>query len=419
MIKRKKGTMKQGQRKPAREAGQEKHAKWHSWAVFCLFLLFTAVNLLSWNSRAFTGWYRMHVFPVLTGALARLSGFIKGSVGEILIGVGIFVILIEAAMLPAFAYAYIKNRRNAHAGRAGQGKGLGSGEPRRRLKQCWKWNVRFLCWVFLYIYGTETLNCFMLYHAPTVEEQYYGDNAAYGTQELIGAYTQVVERANALSAQISRDALGNAVYGSGRADADNKELYRKCKEAMQAQGGQYPYLAGYYPNPKPIRFSYFMSQQHLLGIYFPFTMEANYNTAMYPVNLPATICHEYSHLKGIILEDEANYFGFVSCIESDDPYLQYSGYLSVLGYLERQVVKSVPEQLWEGLPVANELVRRDDIFLTKEQWDKVEEKAALPTDMVNKATQVFLDKNLTMNGVEEGVQSYSQVVRLVIQYYNR
>ena len=146
-------------------------------------------------------------------------------------------------------------------------------------------------------------------------------------------------------------------------------------------------------------------------------MEANYNTVMYPLNVPATICHEFSHLKGIILEDEANFFGFAACIESEDVYLQYSGYLSVLGYLARQVRKSVPEEIRKTMPVADEQVIQDDVFLTQAQWAQVEERAVMPTETVNKATNVFLEKNLTMNGIEDGIQSYSRVVRLVVKYY--
>lgn len=222
----------------------------------------------------------------------------------------------------------------------------------------------------------------------------------------------MVAKANALAGQVKRDAKGRAVF-----DGTDAQLYEKCRQAMRKQGEVYPYLSGYYPDPKPIRASHFMSQQYLLGIYFPFTMEANYNTVMYPVNMPATICHEYSHLKGIILEDEANYFGFAACIESDDPYLQYSGYLSVIGYLSRQVRESVPQEIRKDMEQVSGQVIQDDVFLTEEQWERVEEKAVLPTETVNKAANAFLETNLTMNGVKDGIKSYSRVVRLVLKYY--
>ncbi len=356
--------------------------------ILLLFLLITVIYAIAWNSRVFADWYRLYVFPVLTGLPARLSGLFRGSVGEVLIGAGICLVILEIVLLPFFLIR------------------------RSRLYRYRFRNVRLVCWILLYIYGTETLHCYVLYHATTLEEQYFNQAAAYGAKDLVNAYVQVVTKANALSEKVKRTADGTAVYHGTLG-----QLYQDCVLAMRRQGKTYPYLAGYYPNPKPIHASYFMSQQYLLGIYFPFTMEANYNTVMYPVNLPATVCHEYSHLKGIILEDEANFFGFLACIESDDAYLQYSGYLSVLGYLSRQVQKSVPEEIRKTLPAANEQVRKDDIFLTQEQWEQVEKKAVFSTEAVNQATNAFLETNLTMNGITDGMQSYSRVVRLVVRYY--
>ncbi len=369
----------------------------HNSCVFAVLLLTTGVHILSWNSKAFTDWYRLRLFPVMTGIPARISDLFSGSVGEILIAVGVLVAVLELFLVPVLAW---KTRQgNTH-------------KPDAKAARIKKWNLRFACWVLVYIYVTETLNCYMLYHASTVEEQYYSTGGEQGTELLVRAYSEVVAKANALAGQVKRDAKGRAVF-----DGTDAQLYEKCRQAMRKQGEVYPYLSGYYPDPKPIRASHFMSQQYLLGIYFPFTMEANYNTVMYPVNMPATICHEYSHLKGIILEDEANYFGFAACIESDDPYLQYSGYLSVIGYLSRQVRESVPQEIRKDMEQVSGQVIQDDVFLTEEQWERVEEKAVLPTETVNKAANAFLETNLTMNGVKDGIKSYSRVVRLVLKYY--
>ena len=369
----------------------------HNSCVFAVLLLTTGVHILSWNSKAFTDWYRLRLFPVLTGIPARISDLFSGSVGEILIAAGVLVAVLELFLVPVLAW---KTRQgNTH-------------KPDAKAARIKKWNLRFACWVLVYIYVTETLNCYMLYHASTVEEQYYSTGGEQGTELLVRAYSEVVAKANALAGQVKRDAKGRAVF-----DGTDAQLYEKCRQAMRKQGEVYPYLSGYYPDPKPIRASHFMSQQYLLGIYFPFTMEANYNTVMYPFNMPATICHEYSHLKGIILEDEANYFGFAACIESDDPYLQYSGYLSVIGYLSRQVRESVPQEIRKDMEQVSGQVIQDDVFLTEEQWERVEEKAVLPTETVNKAANAFLETNLTMNGVKDGIKSYSRVVRLVLKYY--
>ena len=69
---------------------------------------------------------------------------------------------------------------------------------------------------------------------------------------------------------------------------------------MKKASKQYPQLKGYYPKPKPIMFSYFMSQTGTSGMYFPFSMEATYNNDMIPEIMPEVICHEYAHLKGFM-----------------------------------------------------------------------------------------------------------------------
>lgn len=88
----------------------------------------------------------------------------------------------------------------------------------------------------------------------------------------------------------------------------------------------------------------------MLGYYFPFSMEANYNKVAYVTNLPVTMCHELAHLKGYIQEDEANFIGFLACISSDDLLFQYSGYLSVLNYVNNDFMKllgKIMKSIWQ------------------------------------------------------------------------
>jgi hypothetical protein len=70
----------------------------------------------------------------------------------------------------------------------------------------------------------------------------------------------------------------------------------------------------------------------LTGIYSPFTIEANYNGDMTDYNIPFTLCHELSHLRGFMQEEEANFIAFLACIYSDQMEFQYSGYLSAWIY---------------------------------------------------------------------------------------
>lgn len=350
-----------------------------------LILVITAVIYgLSWRFQSAVDWYRLHLFSVGTNTLARIMSLFPCSVGEILIFIGIFL-LAGLVMLGIFGIVI-----------------------RGKLRNAAKKYLSFLCWVIVWIAVTETLNCFVLYHATTVEEAYFG-GVEIKEDTLVQLYGMLVENANRLSEDMKRDEDGEVIYEG--------DLYSECKSAMQALGTEYPYLRGYYPNPKPIVNSDFMSQQYLSGIYFPFTLEANYNQTMYIMNRPATICHELSHLKGVILEDEANYFGFLACIGSEDPYIAYSGYLSVLPYVSREVRKNVEEETRRLLRQPNAYVQKDAVFLTEETWQRVESKAVIKTETANKVTDAFLESNLRTNGVKEGMASYSRVVRLLCDWY--
>ena len=189
---------------------------------------------------------------------------------------------------------------------------------------------------------------------------------------------------------------------------------------MQRLGKEYELLAGYYTDPKIFRMSKFFSQQYMMGYYFPFSMEANYNGMMYLSNMPPTICHELSHIKGFMFEDDANFIGYLACVTSEDPFFQYCGYISVIDYLNNDLYENLGESTAAYLSYrqCSQLVARDNIFLTKQAWEEVEESAILETETVRKASSNFLDTNLDLNGVEEGIASYGKVGELVLKYYD-
>ncbi len=350
-----------------------------------IILVFTIfIYALSWKFPKAVDWYRLYLFPIGTNTLARIMSVFPFSVGEILILAGI--VLLPGSILIAILRLIAK----------------------KRFQKLFRRYTELLCWILLWVAVTETFHCFVLYHAATVEETYYKDTELED-HTLTELYEMIVENANRLSEEMKRDENGGVIYEG--------DLYQECKTAMQALGEEYPYLGGYYPNPKPIANSDFMSQQYLSGIYFPFTLEANYNQTMYVMNRPAAICHELSHLKGVILEDEANYFGFLACISSKDPHVEYSGYLSVLSYVSREIRKNMPKEVRQNLTQPNAYVQQDAVFLTEEAWEKVEKKAVVSTETANKATNAFLESNLKTNGVKAGMESYRQVVRLLLAWY--
>ena len=381
--------------------------------LYIAVMAFTVLlNGLSWRSTVFCDNYVRYVFPLWVNTYGRLTGLFPFSVGEGMILAGL-VILAAAVIFGATAVILRIGRRSVPV---------------------WiKRYLRFFAWVFAAVCMIMTLNCFMLYHVSTFAEMYLsgvedahnseekGDDTEdnFSLEEFLRMRNRIVARCNKLSGQVERDENGYVLYSDKKAD-----LADRARKEMQRLGDTYPRLRGYYPCPKPLYFSDFMCQQYTLGWYFPFSMEANYNDVAYVMNLPATMCHELAHLKGFIYEDEANFIGYLACVESDDIYFEYSGYLSVLGYLERdlkEIQKKQPKSYEEavseqGLIELSDVVYQDDVFVTEEEWQRIESKAIFDTKTVSKASDTFVDTTLKVNGVSDGMVSYSRVVQLMLAY---
>ena len=360
------------------------------WAA--LFLLTAAVNVIAWNSQAFCDWHVKHLFPLSVNLYGRLMSIFPFSVGEGMIALAVFFTAV--AILLGIMRIFVRK-----------------GRIKRPISVFSRTYVRAYAWGALLVFMIMTWNCFILYHASEFDETYMAQKAqrTYTDRELIQVRNHIVEELNALTEELERDENGFLVYQG--------DMKQEAVRAMQGLGEEYELLSGYYPRAKGIAASDFLSQQYMMGYYFPFSMEANYNTSMYVANVPATLCHELAHLKGFIYEDDANFIGFLACISSDDPFYRYSGYLSVLGYVEKEYKKASGKEEFDCLSIAKS-VRSDDIFLTSEAWERVEEKAVVETAVVKAASKQFTETTLVINGVSDGMKSYSRVVQLLLEYYD-
>lgn len=277
---------------------------------FAIILVTVLLNFIAWRSTQFCDFYVKYIFPLWINTYGRIIGLCSFSVGEIMVAMGV-IMVIFAIILGLLAVIFLLlARRYAIYG---------------KMKTICRYFYSSLAWVFVIVSMVMTLNCFILYHCSTFDEKYLQTEADdYTLEELMQLRDYVVTQANTLSTEVERDKNGKIIYSGN--------LQKTAIESMKSLGEQYEQLSGYYPMPKPIATSGFLSQQHMKGYYFPFSMEANYNDVMDTMNKPATMCHELAHLKGFIYEDEANLIGFLACINSDDIMFQYSGYLSVLNY---------------------------------------------------------------------------------------
>ncbi len=356
------------------------------------------LNLLAWFCAPFCDWYVEHVFPIWVKTYGRLSGVFSFSVGEWMLYLAVVYMLVNLVLcIPA----WILRKR-------------GSGRKLRCFLSVVPWFVTLVCVIM-------TLNCTILYHCTTMETTLQQEikssravEEADSLEGLIALREEVVINCNRLAGEMQRDENGYIVTGS------NEELSDIAIHAMHDISVQFPRLSGYYPSPKPLATSWFFCQQYICGYYFPFSMEANYNNMMYVMNIPYTMCHELSHLKGYIYEDEANFLAYLACLNSGNPVFEYSGYLGVLYYVERDLLDALEASgqldYYDQLTPIDAQVHTDNCFLTPEAWSVVEDTSFLDTEFVAQVSDEFVEANLTLNGVEDGMISYSRVVELLLLY---
>lgn len=405
---------------------------------FIIIGIVVLLNVIAWSSEAFCDWYIRYVFPVWVNTYGRLTGLFPFSVGEWLIVAGVFLVIAAVILMIVSAFRWIIRRCRArhvdkqdecssafHVTRPSVTRGRG-----RFDKFCCGFYT-FFAWVLLAVLVLMTLNCTILYHATPFSEKYFAtekatddvnentdtgntaetEKSTYTLQDLTALRNMLVEKCNELSGQMQRTEEGEIIYEGN--------MRKKAISDMQALGETYDALQGFYPMPKPLYFSDFVSQQYMLGYYFPFSMEANYNKVAYVTNLPVTMCHELAHLKGYIQEDEANFIGFLACISSDDLLFQYSGYLSVLNYVNNDFYEAIGEDYERYMAEVqiDRQVYEDAVFVRKEDWDRIEKEAVVDTEVVDAVSTGFVETSLKLNGVDDGMVAYSRVVGLLLQWY--
>ncbi len=181
-------------------------------------------------------------------------------------------------------------------------------------------------------------------------------------------------------------------------------------EAYDKACDKYPFVQRLDSRIKPVMLSELMSYTHITGVYSFFTGEANINVAFPDYTIPFTAAHELSHQRGIAREDEANFMAYLVCIESDDPYIRYSGYMQLYEYVANALYSASSslyyDIVYDHLPAA----AYSEIRAYNAFFDKYADSTA--SQISGAVNNTFL----TIQGTE-GTRSYGMVVDLAVAYY--
>lgn len=222
-------------------------------------------------------------------------------------------------------------------------------------------------------------------------------------QELYEMCLQLAKDANDMRSQ------AKAVDDQGvfALSASKRETAVKTRDAMQRLAQDYPILGGWNAVPKRVLLSKLMSYTEITGVFFPFTMEANVDVDIPDYSIPATMCHELSHLRGFMREDEANYLAYLACVNSGDTDLAYSGAMLALVHSGNALYRSDPE-LYRRLRSTYSDGVVKDLVANQEYWSRYEDT------VVSKVSDKVNDTYLKANNQTDGVQSYGRMVDLLL-----
>lgn len=339
------------------------------------------LNLAATSGAGFAEWYAVTIYPYLSRAINLIASLFPFSLAEILVA-AFFISIIVSLII--YVIKIIR----------GKGK-------RREITA--RYIATILCTLSI-LYFSYTVSCGINYSRYTFARTSGLKVRPSSKEELTALCNELADKVNALRKQVGTD--GRQVM---KLRTDLYETGRQARDAYDKIHIQYPLLTPGYSVPKPLLSSRLFSYGNITGIFIPFTFEANINKDVPDYIIPATMCHELSHLRGFMREDEANFIGYLVCKNSGTPDFEYSGYMSAFVYAsnalygtDRDAASGVYAKLSSGV--------LRDLTANTEYWRQFEGPVSETVNAVN-------DTYLKVNHQEAGVKSYGNMVDLLLAEY--
>ena len=343
------------------------------------------LSLLASHLDGFAQFYSENIYDNIVSSIGRLCGKVPFSVVEILLYIFILVAVSPAIIIPV-RWIVLKCCRKSSVNLT---------TAIKKYAAC----LVLTAGILFFVYET---NCGVNYYRTSFSDSTGIRVENYTSDQLAQVCLILTDHVNDYAELVTRDQDG-VMY------CDDQKVTVYSVFAMDAAGKIYPELQGYYPPPKGLLAPWILSVQKVTGIYSPFTVEANYNTGMTGYNIPFTACHELSHLRGYMKEEEANFIAWLACMESESPEFQYSGALR--GWIScMNLLYSSDWQQWKAIRVQLHPNVEADLQANREFWNRYDGKAAQIAEKVN-------DSYLKANGQSDGIRSYSRMVDLITAYY--
>lgn len=345
-------------------------------ATLVLFVSALLLQLLARETAGFAQMYSTTVYRFLVEILGRVLSLFPFSVAEI----GLYGLIVAAVVGVFVLIRRVK-------------------EGRLRWQQALIRSVQVALFAASLLSFTYTAGCGINYHRTAFSAEAGFEIKPSSREELTALCRELVKQINEAAETIETDENG-CLELSG-------DVKGTARRAMALLGEEYSQLNGFYPRPKGLLVSRILSVQKIEGIYSPFTLEANYNREMPAVNIPVTVCHELSHLRGFMREDEANFIAYLACLRSEEPQFIYSGAILALIHSGNALYRDGgQDEYWAIYDSLCDTAKRD-MQADSAFWKQFDGKVAEVSGQVN-------DAYLKVNKQEDGIKSYGRMVDLLL-----
>jgi hypothetical protein len=254
--------------------------------------------------------------------------------------------------------------------------------------------ISLLYFAFYFFWGLN-------YSRVSVAENLGLTNEAYDIEKIESLTERILQRTRKLHEFLSaHDTLPvTAPYPKGQILSMTKGGYERLSEYL-------PQYAYHNPSIKNSIFSLPLTYMGFAGYLNPLTGEAQVDALIPEVSYALTASHEVAHQLGVAYENEANFIGFLAAAMHEDPYFNYAAMLFALRYAlsdirryDKELFENYLEKVPEGVL---ENLRESDRF-----WQSYQN----PLEPMFKG---FYDNYLKYNQQEDGLETYNQIIGLLI-----
>jgi hypothetical protein len=350
------------------------------WAVVLLVICLT-IKWFSSNSYRVENLYSNHFFPGLAGLLRRSWGGLGFSVGDILYGIVAAWLIWKTIRLLFF-----------------MGRKKQNGELSYKARK----NIYSIFVIGCVFYIIFNLFWGINYNRKGIAWQLNLTEMKYSTEDLKEMNCMLIDKINEAKRNL---VINNRTYYS------NKELFVGVKNAYGLLGKQYPFLKYDSPSIKSSMWGWLGNYAGFTGYYNPFTGEAQVNTTVPKFLQPFTTCHEVAHQLGYAKEKEANFVGYLAAAASRDTIFEYSIYLDLFTYANRNLylTDSLQARVYR-----KELI--DPVKTDIREWILFNQKHR---SFLEPVFRWLYGKFLQSNEQPQGLLSYDEVTGFLIAYYKK